>query len=779
MKYVVSLMLPDTGPVSLNPADYQEATVVMVTSGRTFLLEVKTDDGVTAYGHTKFFGTDTFRTFFSLQHQAFVVRGVYPTGKFREPPRIFRIYAQENFFVSATPDFAEQEECLVEIIQNFMGNIVQESARQLSLVKDSSVYEPMRTKVFAVPCKRSLAPEQRSSAQELLGAMHMQSTSIAPYIQTSDFLLDFDTWNFDSPRLNDSYTWKPRAGIATGSPGCGRRRTYSAAISVIASGQMPSKTSLSRYPAFKVTAIICKKESVHKWQEELDVPAYVIESAEDCDQLSFKNLDAGCAVIFTPDGIAALDEQEDALLNSLRDIYDYEIKPFTVHQLARMHCGLRMRETVACARWIQFRMMIVDDVSDMTQGSTILDAQICNTLKADWTWIHVLSTPSPTHLPPKWVENADIYLGLPESSRIYSFDTTTSQTSPAAFATLDAIHCRMRIPGSILRKVTLMPVPVTLFDTERGFIEAYKKIQQSLSAVAVPALEVSSLLLGGKMDDIDGLDLSSLLCRLQPMSSDAAEKSISNHFSIPGTVAQRILKAGSTKLNVQFAQTPVTRDFVMNPANRSEVCPICCTDEGAVIGLCGHNFCDSCVTMLRRAEVRTGYSSCPTCRASLCAYDWITRGTDSPPYTPSKIIALKDTVAAIFSRRRVKKRLGMVCLLFAPMDSCEAVRTILRSDYDVDVDELGDRNCVRVFSFQDAIGLCKKPLTIDVEAIVMASPAPFEFANIYNGIVRAASHRATPLQLHLLFALDNFEDVRGAMRALIPGDEPVRRFIRK
>jgi len=779
MKYVVSLVLPDTGPISLNPADYQEATVVMVTSGRTFLLEVKTDDGVTAYGHTKFFGTDMFRTFFSLQHQVFVVRGVYPTGKFREPPKIFRIYTQENFYVASSPEFAEQEECLVEVIQTFMGNIIQESPRQLSLVKDSSVYEPMRTKVFAVPCKRALAPEQRAAAQELLGAMHVQSASITPYIQTQDFLLDFDTWNFDLPRLNDTYTWKPRAGIATGSPGCGRRRTYAAAISVIAAGQLPSKISLSMYPAFKVTAIVCRKESVQKWQEELDVPTYVIESAEDCDQLSFKNLDAGGAVIFTPEGITSLEEQEEALITTLREVFDYEIKPFSVHQLARMHCGLRMRETVACIRWIQFRMLIVDDVSDLTIGPSILDALISNTLKADWTWVHILSTPCPTHLPPQWVENADVYLALPETSRIYSFDTTKSQTSPSAFALLDSIHTRMRIPGSILRKVTLMPVPVSLLETERGFIEAYKKIQQSLSAVAVPPLEVSSLLLGGKMEDIDGLDLSSVLCRLQPMSSDAAEKSISNHFTIPGTVAQRVLKAGAAKLNVNFSQTLVTRDFVMNTANRSEVCPICCTDEGAVIGLCGHNFCESCVTMLRRTEVRTGTSSCPTCRASLCAYDWITRGAESQPYTPSKILVIKETVSAIFSRRRVKKRLGMLCLLFAPLDSCDAIRNVLKYEYDVDPDELGDKNCVRVFSFQDAIGLCKKPLTIDVEAVVMASPAPFELSNIYNGIVRAASHRATPLQLHVVFALDGFEDVKGAMRALIPGDEPVRRFIRK
>jgi hypothetical protein len=266
------------------------------------------------------------------------------------------------------------------------------------------------------------------------------------------------------------------------------------------------------------------------------------------------------------------------------------------------------------------------------------------------------------------------------------------------------------------------------------------------------------------------------------MTKDDIRASLLAHFQTSdGTVAQRILSAGAKKYNVIFQQTLVTKDFVLAAQDAAiALCPVCGCDDATVLAMCGHAFCPTCVSMMRRSETRTAYTSCPNCRASLSGYDWLTLG-DRKEFVSSKMYAIKERINTIFARRRPKRRgNGMVCLIFCPDEACERIRSCLKKDDEHDVDtELGPRNCVRIHSFQSAMALCKSPLTMDVEALLMAAPPPLDFAQLYHGVVRAASHRATPLQLHLLFTLD-VEEIKYAMRVLIPAsDEPRRNFIRR
>jgi hypothetical protein len=445
-----------------------------------------------------------------------------------------------------------------------------------------------------------------------------------------------------------------------------------------------------------------------------------------------------------------------------------------------------MKEAVAILRWVKFRMLLIDDVIDIVSKNTTRDMTdaaflpIVQNVKSEWTWIHLL-TPTPvSHIPYDCVDKADIFMALPH--HIFSRDLETSQVTPRIFSTLDSTYVRMKTPGAILRKVTLIPVSVRANEDELDFVDNFRRIQQSLSSTPLQSIDISSALLGAPLEQVPGTGIYNLLPRLNTMTNDDILESVKSHFQHgDGTVAQRILAAGARKLNVVFQQTFVNKDFVLTAHSEPLAqCPICATDDANVLALCGHKFCGSCVVMLRRSEARTAYTFCPTCRSSLSSYDWLQLGTHTA-FVSSKMNAIKERIALIFSRRKPKRRgNGMVCLLVCPADTCDLIRSLLKKDDEHDVDtELGQRNCVRLYSFENAIELCQKPLTIDVEAVVMASPPPLQHTQLYHGIVRAASHRATPLQLHLLFTLD-VEEIRYAMRVLLPvSDEPRRNFIRR
>jgi hypothetical protein len=777
--YLCSL-LTTTDPLNINHGEMQEATLDMVPTGRTILLRIQTDDGQTAFGHTNFVGSQQMRNLMSNRKQLYLIRGVYPIGRFREPPVLFRIYVSEEFKTDSTSHFVENEETLMDLLQAFIGRIIHESPRQLALAKDANEWEPSKVRHFPVPCKRNLSPEQRSAAQEMLGAITPKRFEIGPSIELKGHYLDLDKWVFDN-KDTEQTPWTQKVGFVSGSHGCGRRRAYAAAMGVIAAGQMSFfPCSLSRFNAYRMSAVVCKKESIEKWVQELaDIPTYIIEKEEDCDQLSLSNMENGGVILFATD-FSWADQQEEDACSALRESYNNNTVPrnLSPHQLARLHSSLKMKEAKAVVRWIQFRMLLLDDGVDF-QSEGPENFNLSLTLQADWTWIHMPCSPNPSHIPLAWIKNTEIFMNIPQQSEVYSFDLTQRQPAPKLFSLLDSTYIRMKIPGAILRKVTLMPVSVRANESEIAFMDTFRRIQQSLSTTPLPPIDFSACLLGALVEDT-GLSMSSLISRIHELSHETISADLAIHFARKGTVAQRILESGAIKMNVHFPQTLVDGEFPINVHSQRSAelgtCPVCACDDSNVMSTCGHTFCSNCVSMLRRGEVRQGTTQCPTCRAALSAYDWWVTGTGQKVIS-SKMAAMSEVLQTIFSRRRQKKRLGMLSLVFAPESACDDIRRHLAKDYDVDT-ELGDSHAVRVMSFRTAIDFCKKPLSIDVEAVVMASPAPLEYANIYYSIVRAASHKAIPLQLHLLFTLD-VEDVKAAMRALIPNDEPRRSFIRR
>jgi hypothetical protein len=502
MKYICSL-LTSQNSLNFTPADVQEATVDMVASGRSFLLRIETDDGQTAYGHANF--RERRSVCLALfGHAPNICRaGRVPHRPVREPPLLFRLYYEQVtdeacLAFSTTSHFFSNEVAFSNLLNEFMnGCIIHESQRQLCLAKDAIEWSaPNKKFPVSVPAKRTLSPEQRQAAQELLNNMTSDWIDIRQSLCVDDrTYYDFDRQVFDTHDVENGLRYRMNAGFVSGSAGCGRRRSYAAAMSVIAAGQLTCKSPLSTFNASRVSAIVCKKDAVAKWVEELqDIPTYVIENEEDFDQCSYAALDKGGVVIFCTD-FSWCDKQEEDAIESLAHVWSVSMpntveKNLSVHQFSRMHVNLKNKESIAIVRWVQFRMIVIDDLIDIASHETsqsMADAAylpILKNLRAQWTWIH-LFTPTPvSHLTNDVFEKADVLLNIPH--RIFSKHLETSQLTPRVFSCFDATFVRMKTPGAILRKVTLIPVSVRANEDELCYIDNYRRMQQSLSPTPLP-----------------------------------------------------------------------------------------------------------------------------------------------------------------------------------------------------------------------------------------------------------------------------------------------------
>jgi antitoxin component of RelBE/YafQ-DinJ toxin-antitoxin module len=325
-------------------------------------------------------------------------------------------------------------------------------------------------------------------------------------------------------------------------------------------------------------------------------------------------------------------------------------------------------------------------------------------------------------------------------------------------------------PKVILKKITLIPFPVTLSTDEKNFIAIIKKIKQTLSSPLHKA-DITNFLLGS---DIYGTNIMSCLKRLHSLSYEDALNSCQEHYNLmkEGTVAQRILH--STGKTISLCNSSFVERNISSIINNS--CQICVEDIVTSFALCGHGFCSSCMNMLRSKESERGMISCPSCRAELCCYDWMTiRGyIENNLMVNSKIQTLYNAINQTLLKRRQKKRLPLKALLVTPNNKTTLSISNLLKDYchvnscdsfdilsTVETRETHSlKPIVHIVSVDD---LSKSSLQDEsLEGVILACPQPI---NLYYKILQSCHHRTNILQLRVVFAT-HYEDIQDTLKVL-------------
>jgi hypothetical protein len=155
---------------------------------------------------------------------------------------------------------------------------------------------------------------------------------------------------------------------------------------------------------------------------------------------------------------------------------------------------------------------------------------------------------------------------------------------------------------------------------------------------------------------------------------------------------------------------------------------------------------------------------CPACRTELCHYDWISvKPKDSSVSSSSflhltKIKKIKDTINAIFVKRRFKKRSSpLVVVVLTPPLLKETIASFLNEEYVVrtslqnDTSEAEEpKNVVYVFNFEQ-MDLVTTLVDDSLEGVLISCPS--KSPEMYYDLIRSCcTMRSFPLQVHLFDA---------------------------
>jgi hypothetical protein len=793
-----------------------------------------------------------------LSRQLFVLRGVYARSAVSGAPLLLRVYCKETMLTTCAASnltsrvALDNERALTALLQAAMGRVIVEppelvAAAGNSLLAQQSTAPPLPPRApsgcrFLIPARRNLAPEQRCAAQR---ALHVTFTSAARASVdvreaiglTDGVCVDTRTWRCERTEVEARVRrapWVPSGGFLVGARGSGRRRVVAAVTDAVVSGAMDAGSlhaervaSLALFAAPRTALIVCAPSALDAWQAELvDQPALLVRAPHDLERLTYRAAREGRVVVITPAMLSAACDAERATLEDMAAVAaaaQARSSAPTFDGCRRLHAGSlaqRFPDAAVPLHWLQARVVFIDDgvlelagVEQQAEREAAVRDAVTRVarLATDFSWVCVATHDAPpTHCPPAWMLLCAELLGLASHSL---GDGHNKQVHPSAWRAFHepvrGLFQRARTPRVILRKVTPIPVSVRPTADELAFLARIQQLQQSMTAVPVPPLhDAHAALLGAEVAGAPACRLDLALRREQPMTLADAADSLAAHFSREpkGTLAQRVGIAFAAKMRlgaVVGEESLADRSFVQRALSEAldGACQVCLTDPVARVTLCGHAFCDACAGMLRRDEPHAGLTRCPCCRASLCTYDWLQLAVSPPPLAapqpPSKVLALRNALASVFSRRRAKRRCPLAAWVVVPAQAAEVVAAQLRDAYDVTVvqhalaefdapqtDEQQRCNVHRVLvmTFAQLEARCAAARDDDaIAAVVLTEPASPAQHHLYSLLVRHSARRESALPLHIVFTMD-VEDaaLERALRAFqLHADDPVRRVMRE
>ena len=620
---------------------------------------------------------------------------------------------------------------------------------------------------FVLPSKRNLATEQKYYAQlmaDIIQSSHLRKYQCNHYLQISETVVFSFKQNQFNYIKNKPCSFNPKSSVICFTRGCGRKRTISAVLESICAGHFADESEKTFYfRAEKSNLIVCSSDRIVSWKEELSSNCIIIENKLDFDQVTYEILQSGINIIITPNALLLLDSEgleEQSQIKNLFDV-DKRLPTFDSIRCAKFHSSnlsSRFPKAKAPLLFINFRCIIADEIINT-------DLKIM----ADWTFItNGFSGPPPTYIDKSLTSD----LHVNDSNDVLAYNVWRIMNDQNSGLILTFL-----LPRVILRKITLIPIPVTISNAEKDYISIIKKLRSSKIELVsnlllgerqnISQIEISNLLLG---IDVFGsqTNASTVINRLTPLSKDECLISCKEHFKEhkSGTVGQRI------SLTLEPNQLSDSNFVERSLHNTETVCQVCMEDKITCTTLCGHGYCNSCKEMIQVNEIEKGMINCPVCRATLTVYDWFVFGESGvqPKFLPSKVVQIIMTISQILSKRRIKKRLPLKAILIAPKLTCTSLISSLKNDvfdiYDstVDLESRSQKPYIRVLSSDDI----KSEIICDesTEAIILACPLT---ATIYYQIIRANLKRVSSIQLFVLYTR-NYENIETTIKTLLPNE---------
>lgn len=788
-RYICSFVLTNNN-ICLDSNQYAELSATYVHNVRNGIPIIKLTD---QYENDQFiklndFGNaEAWQQFYlnDFTNQVYLFRPVYRINHISEKPILIRLYMLFSNDVSekfGTLSMLRNEQTLIDLMLHYKNDIIIENCDQIRLVQNYLDDHATRSRApnilkFQIPQNRTVSPEQRADAQKLLeyvqlGAVRFEFSNNIPIINGYNICLNSGSiTNAFDQLIHKSFF---RGSVIYGIMGCGRKRMYVNMIEQILAGNLEKNnvTDINHYYAEKCALIVCNSASFPKWKEELVNINYItLSDLTDFDNLTYSFVNEGGVILLDEKGLTYSYDSGLKELNMMREVIRYYLMndnentliSLDNNQLVRFHVkdiSKRFTNAKIPLQWLHFRTVIIDDIFDMnefdfsradylmgryqyTPHSSIIDD--LSLFSWDWSFVHVKTSGYvPTHLPKDWLNVLSPILSDPQEC-----GTLDVYDKPALFWKQFHVYgCLQSLvtPISILRKVSLITVPIEISDQEIILLKRMNSMIEEVTERRFMYNDSSLALLGLDLYNVKGFNLPLTFHKMSNIFTiDEAVDIAEKHFqNLNGSIAERI-----QRLTMQGSSL-CDRVFFFNSLKEAQnKCLICFENDYNVIALCGHKFCKECSEMLREKSV----VQCPACRAKISDFDWLKIGKTSfvSNFSLSKIKILKQKIEQVSSRKRSKRQEDNKIMVLCPDKSKDVIKNVVN-------------NNLEVLEFNEFIKKYKKEkLEKDMNAVFLVSPC--QNSELYQMLVKS-TQSISPLQVFMLYA-NSIESPDVALETLV------------
>ena len=357
-----------------------------------------------------------------------------------------------------------------------------------------------------------LSAEQRISAEAMLNAIitsgykeSPRSLAFVPWIEVSEsVVVNTRTWSLERNPLfhvpltkiqnvsRSEYTerFSDTLGFLLCPRGCGRRRTISACFSMLNSSAHDSENFVSTrkkshtgstYLSLSTCLIVCKDESIEKWEEELQtlVDVLVLRTIFDLEKVTKENI-VGKTLLLSRNLLL----EKDALFitsneiiseisgNSIMLQFPLKLSDDRVQKMYVSDIVERFGQSIIPLQWIHFRCVLYDD----TTSTSLMPP-----FSADWTWISHVTDSQMGFIPPQTLLRYAKQFWSPVE-RVYNRDFLFK------WRLLHGEGCVIPFvfPKAILHKVILKTQKVQISRQENLFLSVVKSLAEQQLGGKVP-----------------------------------------------------------------------------------------------------------------------------------------------------------------------------------------------------------------------------------------------------------------------------------------------------
>lgn len=709
--YVCTIIIfPETIPTN----EFQECAMqLMATDGTSprYVIRMTKQNDTRVYIDISEFKISSVLSFAMLRCSfMFEFKGVYCLhNESMHLPLFIRIYSKNKSAPEWSKAFMDCEFGMMQLLKSSMGNIIVERFDKI----------PINYSKYNVGAK-NLDVLQRQTVSQMLDIYSLAirvNEQILKEIEISDtHCLNFEKWQFVKKSKSMNYNkLEIHQSYINCAKSCGRRRTITKFLESLYLVNNEESEDTSVFAAKKSSIVFTK--DISKWQKEFNGNAIEIECEDDLDQITYEILIEGCTILCNYNMEEHLEKQlkENMTLimfaNSVAmDTLVEDTRYLRYHTL---YLSKLYPKTIAPLKIIKFGCCIVDDYEgDLPK------------LYANWTFVTARSSGHANSM-------LDNEMQIAACKQLIT-NNNIQQPHPYVCGHVHQLSVLLSVPNCIKRQVNFIVSKVALHKEELELFEKLHLIQKAIVGFPIPKTFDPSCLLGNTIDNVEGCEISQLLERTKPMTQINATKNVSAHFqkNEKGTISQRIGKLQAEKLKLQIPSVGELSDknYVLQALEIKRECQICFDEPGILITLCGHSFCMECKKMMHGSSAQI--ISCPICRSSLCAYDWITiqDGHESViTQLPTKIEKLRDIVHANLKRRRTK------LYLFTLENTFEKMKEFLK-DFESSVIVESFDNFDTIFNEEEII-----------TTFIFACPPPS--VDIYYSVIKYAKDVGESVQL--------------------------------